>query len=259
MSSYEEEIAQRLESQRRRIAHAAESCGRSPDSVVLIAVSKKHPPSAIEAAYSAGQRDFGENYVQELVAKAEQLAHLPEIRWHMIGHLQSNKARFVAPLVERVHTISSAKLARELGARVAQRKRTVAASPDGTRARASGIEQELPPSSVLPLGVLVEVNVSGEESKSGCSPRELQQVLSAVDAQPYLRLCGLMTMPPASKDPGEARPYFDQLTALQEIHGGRGRLPELSMGMSGDAEVAIVAGATHVRIGTAIFGSRPAK
>jgi len=211
-------------------------------------------PSADPAVVSARPRARS---AWTVVQKAEELSHLPDIRWHMIGHLQSNKARFVAPLVERVHTISSVKLARELGARVAQRKRTVAASPEGVRARAFGNVESLPPPSVLPLGVLVEVNVSGEESKSGCSPREVGDVLRAVDEQPYLRLTGMMTMPPASQNPSEARPYFDQLAALRDYHGGQGRLPELSMGMSGDAEQAVLAGATYVRIGSAIFGARP--
>jgi pyridoxal phosphate enzyme (YggS family) len=209
----------------------------------------------IRAAYEAGQRDFGENYVQELMEKVEQLRDLAGVRWHFIGHLQSNKARFVAGAVDRVHTVSSVKLAKELGRRMAQRNRTVAASPDAARHLGEHGGQALP-GSTLPLGVLVEVNVGGEDSKSGCHPREVGEVLAAIDAEPYLVAQGLMTIPPATDDPAGARPYFDQLVALRDLNGGAARLPELSFGMSGDAEEAVAAGATFVRIGTAIFGAR---
>ncbi len=250
------DIAARLAEQRKRIVDAAKRSGRDPEGVRLIAVSKRHSPKSIVEAYEAGQRDFGENYVQELVQKAEELRHLAGLRWHFIGHLQSNKARFVTGLVERVHTISSAKLAIELGKRMGQRHRTIAGSPGGARSLAEK-GRVLPPASALPLGVLVEVNVGGEDNKSGCHPRDVGEVLRAIDEQPYLVARGLMTIPPATEDPEGARPYFEQLMALRELNGGAGRLPEMSFGMSADVEVAVESGATFVRVGTAIFGERP--
>lgn len=248
-------ISERLLEQRARISAAATSVGRNPDTITLIAVSKRQSVENIRAAYDAGQRHFGENYVQELVEKAEQLRDLRDLRWHFIGHLQSNKARFVTGLVERVHTISSASLAVELGKRMGQKRRTMAGSPEGVRvlAEKGGLG---PPASTLPLGVLVEVNVGGEENKSGCKPREVAEVLRAIDEQPFLVAKGLMTVPPATEDPEGARPYFEQLMALRDLNGGAERLPEMSFGMSADVEVAVKVGATYVRVGTAIFGPR---
>ena len=250
------EIETRLAQQQARIAKAARLVGRDPDEIVLIAVSKKHGVEKIRAAYYAGQRDFGENYVQELVEKADALQDLPDIRFHYIGHLQSNKVRFVVNRVERVHSVSSVKLANELGKRVAQKNRTLAASPGGEHA-ISQKESLAPPRSTLPLGVLVEVNVGGEETKSGCHPRDVGDVLRAIDSEPFLVKKGLMTIPPATDDPEGARPYFKQLMALRDLHGGAAELPEMSFGMSHDVEVAVECGATFVRVGTAIFGSRP--
>jgi pyridoxal phosphate enzyme (YggS family) len=195
--------------------------------VRLIAVSKFQPSAAIRAAYQAGQRDFGENYVQELQHKATDLADLKELRWHMIGHLQRNKARVVAPIAALLHTAHSVELIQELDK------------------RAHG------------LAVLIEVNVGGEAQKSGCSPEALPQVLSAASAAKNLVLRGLMCVPPHTEDPSHARPYFDELVRLRDLHGGAQRLPELSMGMTADLEYAIAAGATMVRVGTAIFGARP--
>lgn len=249
-------ISERLLEQRARISAAALSVGRDPDAITLIAVSKRQSVESIRAAYEAGQRHFGENYVQELVEKAEQLRDLRDIRWHFIGHLQSNKARFITGLVERVHTTSSASLAVELGKRMGQKRRTMAGSPEGVRVLAEK-GQLGPPASTLPLGVLVEVNVGGEENKSGCKPREVAEVLRAIDEQPFLVAKGLMTIPPATEDPEGARPYFEQLMALRDLNGGAERLPEMSFGMSADVEVAVKTGATYVRVGTAIFGHRP--
>lgn len=248
-------ISERLLVQRARISAAATAVGRSPDAITLIAVSKRQSVESIRAAYEAGQRHFGENYVQELVEKAEQLGDLRDIRWHFIGHLQSNKARFITGLVERVHTISSVSLAVELGKRMGQKRRTMAGSPEGVRVLAEK-GQFGPPASTLPLGVLVEVNVGGEENKSGCKPREVSEVLRAIDEQPFLVAKGLMTVPPATDDPEGARPYFEQLMALRDLNGGAERLPEMSFGMSADVEVAVKTGATYVRVGTAIFGPR---
>lgn len=216
------EIAERLEAVRNRIR----ATGRE---VQLIAVSKTHPPEAIRAAYAAGQRDFGENYVQELIEKAEVLKDLEDITWHMIGHLQRNKVRQVVKHVSVVHTIDSRKLVEELGKRVERI-----------------------------LRVLVEINISGEASKSGCRPGELDILLDAIEAQPKLQLAGLMTVPPHTEDPSGARPFFDELVKLRDANGGVERLPELSMGMTHDLEHAIAAGATMVRVGTAIFGARGA-
>ena len=228
-------LVERLQAQRERIASAAERAGRDPRAVRLVAVSKFHPAAAIRAAYAAGQRDFGENYVQEMSAKAADLADLTELKWHLIGHLQSNKAKSIAGWVHCVQTVSTVKAAAELGKRALEKR-----------------EQEKGA-----LRVLVEVNVGGELSKSGCAPSELGDVLRAIDQQPNLSLVGLMTIPPASTDAEDARPFFAQLRTLRDLHGGVARLPELSMGMSHDAESAIAEGATWVRIGTAIFGERP--
>ena len=221
------QVAQRLLEVRERIERAARAAGRAPESVPLMAVSKTKPAELIREAYAAGQRDFGENYVQELSAKAEELSDLPELRFHMIGHLQRNKVKQVVRHVVSVHTVDSIRLAEELGKRAA----------DG-------------------LAVLVEVNVGGEEQKSGCAPAELEAVLATIEAQPTLRLRGLMTVPPHTDDAAGARPYFDTLARLRDAHGGAERLPELSMGMTHDLEHAVAAGATWVRVGTAIFGAR---
>jgi pyridoxal phosphate enzyme (YggS family) len=187
----------------------------------------------VREAYAAGQRDFGENYVQELAEKAELLADLTELRWHFIGHLQRNKAKVVCRVASVVHTVDSVRLAEELGKR----------AKDGA-------------GRVPVLPVLVEVNVGGEAQKSGCEPSSLGELLNAIEQEPALKLVGLMTVPPATEDPRGARSYFDVLASLQRQHGGVPRLPELSMGMSHDLEHAVAAGATFVRVGTAIFGER---
>lgn len=230
-----EQMARRFAEQRARLERAARDAGRDPASVRLLAVSKTQPPEALRAAYELGQRDFGENYVQELLAKAEALADLPDLRFHLIGHLQRNKARLVAGRVHMVHTIDSVRLTQELG----------------KRAAGAGRAGRLP--------VLVEVNVGGEPEKSGCAPDELGPLLDAVEKDPALHLRGLMTVPPATEEAEGARPFFDALQGLRDRHGGVERLPELSMGMSHDADVAVAAGATWVRIGTALFGPRPPK
>src|ERR1700677_2561574 len=227
-------IAARLNEVRARIAAAARPPGGA-DGVKLVAVSKRHPPGAIREAYAAGQRAFGENYVQELVAKAEALADLPDLEWHLIGHLQTNKAKAAARVAHVVHTIDSAALAKELG-----RRAGVSSATQGGAA---------------PLPVLIEVNVGGEPQKAGATPSEIEEVMAAVRAQPSLALRGLMTMPP-SGDLHVARKIFETLALLRNLHGGAAVLPELSMGMSHDLEVAIASGATIVRVGTAIFGPR---
>ena len=238
-------VADCLPQVQHRIAEAADRYQRDARSIRLVAVSKLQPVEAIREAYAAGQRDFGENYVQELTLKAVQLADLPDIRWHMIGHLQRNKARHVARVASIVHTVDSPELARELAKRATDpvpiARRLGIASRDA--------EDRLP--------VLVEVNVGGEEQKSGCDPEALPSVLDAIESCPTLLLAGLMTVPPFTDDAADSKPYFERLVAERERHGGTRRLPELSMGMTLDLEYAIAAGATMVRVGTAIFGERP--
>jgi pyridoxal phosphate enzyme (YggS family) len=235
-------IAERLETVRAQIRQAAEKCGRSPDSVRLVAVSKTKSAEEMRAAYDAGQRDFGENYVQELAAKADSLSDLRELRFHFIGHLQRNKAKVAARVASAIHTIDSVRLAEEIGKRAAEApfERSPASFASGSSDR---------------LSVFVEVNVGGEAQKTGCQPGELAAVLTAIESAPALRLVGLMTVPPFTEDPDGARPYFDALASLRNEHG-RERLPELSMGMSHDLTQAVAAGATVVRVGRAIFGDR---
>ena len=223
-------IAESLEGVRARVADAAKACGRDPASVALVAVSKTKPPELIREAYAAGQRAFGESYAQELDDKAKALADLPDIAWHFIGHLQSNKAKVVARIASVVHTVHSRDLAAELGRRAA------------TAGRA-------------PLSVLVEVKLSEEATKHGVAPTELGALLDAIEKDERLRLRGLMTMPPPD-ELAVAKRVFDELAALRARHGGAARLPELSMGMTHDLEVAVTSGATLVRVGTAIFGDR---
>ncbi len=236
-------VAARIAEVKARVAAAAARAGRAPDEITLVAVSKHMPAALVREAHAAGLRDFGENYVQELVGKARELSDLADLRWHLIGHLQRNKARQVVSVVSAVDTVDSVALAAELGRRAAPcpvpPARRLPAAADGR------------------LVVLVEVNVGGEDAKSGCAPEELGAVLEAVEREPSLALRGLMTVPPFTEDPSAARPYFVRLVELQQVHGGRSRLPELSMGMSHDLEVAIAAGATQVRVGTALFGERP--
>jgi pyridoxal phosphate enzyme (YggS family) len=235
-------VAERLSRVREQIARAALAAGRVPEQVRLVAVSKTKPASAIREAYAAGQRDFGENYVQELVAKAEELGDLADLRWHVIGHLQRNKTKLALRFASVVHSVDSLRLAQDLGKRAAEQP-----VPEPRR----WFEPADPR-----LPVLIEVNVAGEEQKDGCRPTELEGILEGIALAPALRLGGLMTVPPQTEDPAAARPFFDELVRLRERHGGPERLPELSMGMTHDLEHAIAAGATIVRVGSAIFGTR---
>jgi hypothetical protein len=226
-------VAGRLSAVRARVERAARAAGRDPASVVLLAVSKTKPSADVRAAFAAGQRKFGENYAQELVEKVDALADLDGIEWHFIGRLQTNKAKLVASRAAVVHAVDSARLAQELAKRAEGRAR--------------------------PLDVLVEVNVGGEASKGGVEPDELAPILHAIEALPALRLRGLMAIPPPSETPEGARRYHRALATLRDAHGGASRLPELSMGMTDDLEIAIEEGATIVRVGTAIFGARGAR
>jgi pyridoxal phosphate enzyme (YggS family) len=223
-------IAERWQATRARVAAACERAGRSPDEVTIVAVSKTHPAEAVRAAVAAGVRDLGENYAQELAAKRAACGELPGVRWHFIGRLQRNKAKLVAGQVALVHALDSAELAAELAR------------------RAAGAVQP----------VLISVNVAGEATKGGVAPEAASALAAAVREVPGVRLDGLMTMPPPSDDPEASRAAFLALRALRDrLQQELGApLPVLSMGMSGDYEVAIACGATHVRIGTAIFGAR---
>jgi pyridoxal phosphate enzyme (YggS family) len=215
-------MAERLAVVRQRMERAAERAGRDPAGVLLLAVTKIFPASAIQEAYALGLRDFGENYVQEFEGKAPEVRGLEGARFHLIGHLQSNKSAKAAELFEVIQTVDSAKLARRL-------------NETGRR-----------------LDVMLEVKLSEEQAKSGARPEELAELIQAIGGCPNLRLLGLMTMPPWSEDQELSRPYFRRLRELAEQHG----LPQLSMGMSNDFEAAIEEGATCVRVGTALFGKR---
>ena len=217
-----EALEERLAEVQARIARAAESAGRNPHDITLVAVTKVFPASVIRDAYALGLRDFGENYVQEFESKAPEVAALAGARFHLIGHLQSNKSRKAAELFHSIQTVDSLKLARRLD------------------------------ECGKPLDVMLEVKLSGEDVKAGAAPADLPALIAAVRACPNLTLLGLMTMPPWSDDPEQSRPYFERLRRLAEEHG----LMHLSMGMSHDLEVAIQEGATFVRIGTALFGKR---
>ncbi len=219
-------IAENLAAVRGQIARAADRARRDPASVTLVAVSKTRPAVDVRAAEAAGCRDFGENYAQELVDKAAELGP-GERRWHFIGQLQRNKVRQLVGKVALFHDVDREALAREIAARAA----------------AAGVR----------AAVLVQVNVAGEAQKGGCAPADLAALLAHIEATPALALRGLMTMPPAEGDP---RHWFCALRDLRDAHGGPARLPELSMGMSHDFEPAIEEGATLIRVGTAIFGSR---
>jgi PLP dependent protein len=233
-------VAAGLEAVRARVERAATAAGRA-GGVLLVAVSKGQPADAIRAAYATGQRHFGENYVQELTQKAAELSDLDGLVFHLIGHLQRNKARHVVRVAQAVHSVDGVALAEELGKRAQGMD-----VPTGRRA--FGGDGRLP--------VLCEVSIAGEDQKSGVDPASLPALLDAVERQVSLRLMGLMAVPPLGVD---ATPHFEALVRLRDSHGGPARLPELSMGMTADFERAIGAGATIVRVGSAIFGERPAR
>jgi pyridoxal phosphate enzyme (YggS family) len=215
-------LAEKLPQVEERIQAAARRAGRRRDEITLIAVTKIFPASAIREAYVLGLRHFGESYVQEFAGKRPELDDLTEATYHLIGHLQSNKTKLAADLFHVVQTVDTAKLARRL------------AEPGRT------------------LEVMIEAKLSEEDSKSGAAVEEIPAVIDAVREHSNLRLTGLMTMPPWSDDAELSRAYFRRLRALADTHG----LAQLSMGMSHDLEVAIEEGATHIRVGTALFGPR---
>ena len=227
------EIARRLNGVRDRIADAARRAGRLPSSVRLVAVSKTFPLESIRAAARSGQVDFGENKVQEAQAKILAAGSLP-LRWHFIGHLQSNKARKAAALFDVIHSIDSVDLLRKVDEEVAEKDRQVE--------------------------VLIQVDLAGELTKHGAPESELSAIIEAALGCKAVRLSGLMMLPPAVADPADARPYFAAVRDLRERYVAQGvpaaNLTELSMGMSHDFEVAIEEGATIVRVGSEIFGER---
>ena len=229
-------ISESVAAIRERMAAAARRAGQSGDEIALMAVTKTHPPALISEAYASGLRLFGENRVQEFAGKAEALSALTEAEWHMIGHLQTNKASRAAELFAAVDSVDSLKLAEKLNASAVERGKK--------------------------LPALIEVNVGGEAAKSGVAPgsQELERLLEAAPRLEALEFRGLMTVPPFMDDPETARPFFRQLRELRGAIAAR-KLPGiamdvLSMGMSHDFEVAIEEGSTCVRVGTAIFGER---
>ena len=228
-----EHIPENLARVRERIADAAGRAGRKPEDVRLIAVSKTHPIEAVRAAADAGQVDFGENKVQEALQKIAQSADT-RLRWHLIGHLQSNKARKAAAAVGAIHAIDSVDLLKRIDQAAAEAGRTV--------------------------DVLIQVDLALEDTKYGAPVDVVPAIVEAADACTAARLKGLMLLPPVAENPEDARPWFARLRALRDglVEGGAAadRLHELSMGMSHDFEVAIAEGATMVRVGTAIFGER---
>lgn len=225
-------IADNLAAVRLRMAAAASRAGRDPDEVRLVVVSKTQPVEQIALAKAAGVRLFGENRVQEALEKIDALAG-QGLHWHFIGHLQKNKVKYVIGRFGLIHSVDSAALAGRIGALSLER----------------GLE----------TAILIQVNISGETSKSGVSPDDLEETLLAVSGVSGVRVEGLMTIPPYDPDPEASRPFFARLRELARTFEGAGgaSLRELSMGMSGDFEVAIEEGATLVRVGTAIFGKRP--
>jgi hypothetical protein len=225
------ELADNLARVRERIARAQQSAGVH-GAVRIVAVTKGHPAQAVTAALGAGLEDVGENRVQEALDKQEQLPGSPA-RWHLIGHLQTNKAKFVPGKFALVHSVDSLKVADALAA---------AAAKHGAR-----------------LSVLVQVNVAGEAQKNGCPPEQAADLAAHVAALATLQLKGLMTMAPFTEDVGVQRRVFGDLRRLRDQLAGQGLgVPELSMGMSGDYEAAVAEGATIVRLGTVLFGGRAA-
>ena len=215
-------LKQRLEAVEERIHAACARSGRIRSEITLVAVTKVFPASVLREAYDLGLREFGENYVQEFAGKLPEVGPTPGARFHLIGHLQSNKTKIAAELFQVIQTVDSAKLATRL---------------DGTGAS---------------LDVMIEVKLSPEEAKAGADPEQIPSLIETLRQCEHLRLLGLMTMPPWSDDPEVARPYFVRLREIATKVG----LTQLSMGMSHDFEAAIEEGATHIRVGTALFGKR---
>lgn len=231
------ELAARFAHVRAEIVAAAERCGRAPDEVKLIAISKTHPSSAVRELIELGATDFGENRVQEAETKIAE-AGRDRARWHLVGHLQANKARRAVDLFDVIHSLDSIDLARRLDRLCDEKQRES-------------------------LSVLIQVDLGHEETKSGVEEADLNQLVETIGSLPRLQLIGLMTLPPFFENPEQSRPFFRRLRELRDDLAGRGVFGdgkgELSMGMTHDFAVAIEEGATMVRIGTAIFGERAGK
>jgi hypothetical protein len=225
-------MATRLAATQQRLAEAARVAGRDPATILLLAVSKTQPADVIQSAYDAGLRAFGENYIQEAVAKQPMLPD--DIEWHCIGPVQSNKSKLVAEHFDWCHTVDSLSLAERLN-----RQR---------------------PETLPPLNVCIQLHVGGEDNKSGIGADEVPAVAAAIAELPRLRLRGLMTIPPASDNPAEQRRWFAEARALYErLRAQHSMVDTLSMGMSADLEAAIAEGSTMIRVGSALFGPRAQK
>lgn len=224
-------LPERIRDTRARIAAAAARCGRSVDSITLLAVSKGQPAEIVSAAATAGLTEFGESYLQEALAKQDALA-ARELTWHFIGRLQANKTRPVAERFAWVHGVDRLRIAQRLS--------------------------EQRPYHAAPLNVCLQVNIAAEQTKGGATPEEVPELAGAVARLPRLKLRGLMCLPPEESDPERQRMWFARLRQLQEALNARGAgLDTLSMGMSADLEAAVLEGSTCVRVGTALFGPRP--
>lgn len=225
-------LLDRIRDTRTRLAAAAARCGRSVDSITLLAVSKGQPAAVVAAAAAAGLTEFGESYLQEALAKQDALAAATALRWHFIGRLQANKTRAVAERFAWVHGVDRLRIAQRLS--------------------------EQRPYHAGPLNVCLQVNIAAEQSKGGAAPEEVPELARAVAALPRLRLRGLMCIPPEESDPERQRLWFARLRQLQEALNTQGAgLDTLSMGMSADLEAAVLEGSTCIRVGTALFGPRP--
>jgi pyridoxal phosphate enzyme (YggS family) len=225
-------LLERIRNTRARMTAAAARCGRSVDSITLLAVSKGQPAEMIAAAAAADLTEFGESYLQEALAKQDALAAATALRWHFIGRLQANKTRLVAERFAWVHGVERLKIAQRLS--------------------------EQRPYHAAPLNVCLQVNIAAEQSKAGAAPEEVPDLARAVAALPRLKLRGLMCIPPEESDPERQRMWFAKLRQLQEALNTQGAgLDTLSMGMSADLEAAVLEGSTCVRVGTALFGPRP--
>jgi PLP dependent protein len=225
-------LLERIRDTRTRMATAAARCGRSVDSITLLAVSKGQPAEVVAAAAAAGLTEFGESYLQEALAKQDALAAATALRWHFVGRLQANKTRAVAERFAWVHGVDRLRIAQRLS--------------------------EQRPYHGDPLNVCLQVNIAGEQSKGGATPEEVPELARAVAELPRLKLRGLMCIPPEESDPERQRLWFAKLRQLQEALNTQGSaLDTLSMGMSADLEAAVLEGSTCVRVGTALFGPRP--
>lgn len=231
MAAHDHFIAENVKRVRERVGRAAARCGRNPDEITIVGVSKTFPVELIQAAFDAGLRHFGENRIQEWESKQPRLAAL-NATWHFIGHLQSNKVRRAATLFHRIDSVDSVSLAQKINSAAAEENKRIP--------------------------VLIEVHLGGEISKTGVAETDLTALAETIAGLPNLELLGLMTIPPYFENSEDARPFFCKLRGLRDAlaaHLGM-KLPVLSMGMSHDFEVAIEEGATEIRVGTDIFGAR---